>query len=122
MATPLSGKTGKKIIDIQQLEMCAEKQWSTGEIAAFFRCSVDVIQRRFAANIIEARKRGTAKLRDLQWKKALEGSDKMIIHMSKHYMQQHEKVEQTIVTADENIKKMSDEELDARLRKIDSDI
>jgi hypothetical protein len=122
MAAPKSGKTGKKIIDVEQLEKCAEKQWSITEIAAFFRCSVDTIERRFAENIRAARQRGTAKLRDLQWKRALEGSDKMIIHMSEHYMEQHQKIEQTVVTADDKIRAMSDEELDARLKKLDSDI
>lgn len=71
-------------IDVEQLRKCAEKFWSVPEIAAFFKVSHDVIERHFASIIAEARESGRAKLRDLQWKRALEGSDRMIIHMSEH--------------------------------------
>ena len=79
----------RKKIDIEQLIKCAEKQWHIREIAAFFRVSTDTIHRRYAAIIEEARNSGKAKLRDLQWKRALEGSDTMIKHMSEHYLEQH---------------------------------
>ena len=48
------------------------------------------VERRFASIIEESRHGGTAKLRDLQWKKAIDGSDRMIIHMSEHYLKQHQ--------------------------------
>lgn len=79
----------RKKIDVEQLIKCAEKQWHIREIAAFFRVSTDTIHRRYAAIIEEARNSGKAKLRDLQWKRALEGSDTMIKHMSEHYLEQH---------------------------------
>ena len=79
----------RKKIDIEQLIKCAEKQWHIREIAAFFRVSTDTIHRRYAAIVEEARNSGKAKLRDLQWKRALEGSDTMIKHMSEHYLDQH---------------------------------
>lgn len=79
----------RKKIDVEQLIKCAEKQWHIREIAAFFRVSHDTIQRRYASIIEEARNSGKAKLRDLQWKRALEGSDTMIKHMSEHYLDQH---------------------------------
>lgn len=79
----------RKKIDVEQLIKCAEKQWHIREIAAFFRVSHDTIQRRYASIIEEARNSGKAKLRDLQWKRALEGSDTMIKHMSEHYLGQH---------------------------------
>ncbi len=83
----------RKIIDIEQLEKCAEKQWSYVEIAAFFRVSVKTIERRYVAIIEDAKQRGKTKLRDLQWKRALEGSDRMIMHMSAHYLGQSQKLE-----------------------------
>jgi Zn-dependent peptidase ImmA (M78 family) len=79
----------RKVIDIEQLRKCAEKQWHIVEIAAFFRVSVDTIRRRYADIIEESKQAGKAKLRDLQWKRALEGSDTMIKHMSEHYLEQH---------------------------------
>lgn len=79
----------RKKIDEEQLRRCSEKQWHITEIAAFFRVSTDTLHRRYAAIIEEARQNGKAKLRDLQWKRALEGSDTMIKHMSEHYLEQH---------------------------------
>lgn len=100
----------KKQIDIEQLEKLAEKQWSIEQIAAFFRVSRDTIERRYAANVKEARQRGTAKIIDLQWKRALEGSDTMIKHMSQHYIGQYDK--QKI-----EINKISDEELSEEIKR-----
>lgn len=90
-------KVGRPLIKIDQLqvEKLAEKQWSILQIAGFFRCSADVIERRFLPIIKEARHRGSAKLVDLQWVQALKGSDKMIIHMSKHYLGQTDKLDLT---------------------------
>jgi DNA-directed RNA polymerase specialized sigma24 family protein len=81
----------KKPIDEEQLIKCAEKQWTTREIAAFFRVSTDTIERRYAAQVEEARQSGRAKLRDLQWARAINGSDTMLKHMSEHYLDQHSK-------------------------------
>jgi len=78
----------KKPIDEEQLRKCAEKQWTVREIAAFFRVSHDTIQRRYASVIEEARQSGRAKLRDLQWARAVNGSDTMLKHMSEHYLDQ----------------------------------
>jgi DNA-directed RNA polymerase specialized sigma24 family protein len=77
-----------KPIDEEQLRKCAEKQWTIEEIAAFFRVSRDTIERRYAAIYKEARQSGRAKLRDLQWARALNGSDTMLKHMSEHYLDQ----------------------------------
>lgn len=76
-------------VDIEQLRQCAQKQWNDKEIAAHFRISTDTLDRHFAEEIAAARQTGKAKLRDLQWKRALEGSDTMIKHMSEHYLDQH---------------------------------
>lgn len=94
-------------IDEEQVRQCAMKMWSIREIAAFFRVSHDTIERRFASIILEARQSGYAKLRDLQWKRAMEGSDTMIKHMSEHYLQQHskQKIELTDAQLEEALEK-----------------
>lgn len=78
----------RKVIDLEQLDRCAEKHWTHEEIAAHFRVSADTIKRRFADRIEECRERGKAKLRDLQWRRALDGSDRVLLHMSEHYLKQ----------------------------------
>lgn len=112
----------KAPIDKEVLEKLAERQWTEIEIAAFFKVSTDTIRRRFASLIDECRQRGKAKLRDLQWKRALEGSDKILLHMSKHYLKQHEKIisegvlDATIVDGTkEDVKKKIQEENQRRL-------
>lgn len=81
----------RKIIDIEQLRNLAAKQWSVDEIANHFKVGRDVIYRRFATIIEEARHGGLAKLRDLQWSQAVKGDTSMIKHMSEHYLGQHTK-------------------------------
>lgn len=81
----------RKKIDIAQLEQLAERQWSVRQIASFFRVSHDTLQRRYASIIADARLRGSAKIIDLQWKRAMEGSDTMIKHMAEHYLGQSSK-------------------------------
>jgi hypothetical protein len=81
----------RKKIDQEQLERCAEKHWTILEIAAHFRVGKKTIERRYGSLIAECRERGKSKLRDLQWRRALEGSDRVLLHMSKHYLEQHEK-------------------------------
>lgn len=78
----------KKKIDVLQVEHLAEKQWTITEIAAHFRVNEKTIRRRFAGQIEEARQRGRTRLRDLQWKRAMEGSDRILVHMSEHYLDQ----------------------------------
>lgn len=107
-------------IDAGHLEVLAERQWSLLEIAAFFRVSHDTIERRFASKIKEARLRGHAKIRDLQWKRALEGSDKMIVHMSEHYLEQHQEVKTTVVS--DKVAAMSDDELKKRMDRLEQDV
>ena len=83
----------RKPIDVEQLKKCAEKQWSNVEIAAFFHIHVTNLAKRFAKIIEESRESGRAKLRDLQWQRALQGSDTMIKHMSEHYLGQRTKTD-----------------------------
>lgn len=86
----------KKPIDVHVLEKMAEKLWPIEEIAAGLRVSPQTIKRRYGKLIEDCRQRGKSKLRDLQWQRCLQGSDRMILHMGKHLLGQHDKLEQTI--------------------------
>lgn len=90
-------KVGRPEADIDEklLVRLAEKLWSTEEIAATFGVHSTTINRRFAALIADCRQRGKAKLRDLLWQRALKGSDKVLLHMCKHHLDQHDKVSVT---------------------------
>jgi len=114
-------------IDPEQVRSCAMKMWKISEIAAFFRVSHDTIERHFASIIEEARQTGYAKIRDLQWKRAIEGSDTMIKHISEHYLGQHAKSEiknETTLTAtvEQKAAMLTDEQLKERMKKLEEDV
>jgi monomeric isocitrate dehydrogenase len=84
----------KKPIDVEQVKKLAEKQWSDHQIAAFMNIDRRNLERRFAPILKEARETGRAKLIDLQWKYVLDPkrpSERILIHMCKHYLGQHDK-------------------------------
>lgn len=83
----------KKRIDLEALKAMAAKQWSTVEMAAAFQVHRSTLERKYSAVIEEGRQRGRAKIRDLQWKRAMEGSDRLLLHISKHYLGQHDQIQ-----------------------------
>ena len=91
----MAGRPRKKV-DVFALEKMAEKLWPLEEIAATLRISTKILYKYYIPLIEECRQRGKAKLRDLQWQRALGGSDRMLIHMSKHKLAEYEKIEQTV--------------------------
>lgn len=88
--------SAKSKINKEALEKMAEKMWTIEEIAAAFRVTPKTIRKHYYSFIEECRQRGRYKLRDLQWQRALAGSDRVLLHMSKHYLDQHEKIESTV--------------------------
>ena len=106
--------TGKKSsgrprieIDFKKFEEFCVVQSTIEEIAGWFGCSVDTIERRVAehyldedgkgrtfADVFESlRGKGKMSLRRAQFQRALKGSDKMLIHLGKNYCGQSEKSE-----------------------------
>ena len=100
----------RKKIDPEILCKLAERQWTVPEIAAFFGVSRDTIERRFAEKVTQSRHNGAAKLRDLQWKKAIQGDSRMIIHMSKHYLGQRDNSTVEVVRTAEPEDDITDDE------------
>lgn len=81
-------------IDAKQVEKLAALHCSVQEIAGFFECSRDTIERRFAAELTKGRASGKMKLRDMQWKAAEKGNVAMLIWLGKQYLDQQDKLEQ----------------------------
>jgi hypothetical protein len=80
------------------------KLWSISEIAAHFKVSPQTIERHFGEKIEEFRQEGKSKIRDLQWKRALEGSDTMIKHLAEHHLDEHPKNRNEISTGENGFK------------------
>jgi hypothetical protein len=99
-------------INASQVAKLAEIGCSALEIATVMDCSVDTIQRRFAANFAKGRQSLKMKLRRRQIRAALDGNITMLIWLGKQYLGQRE--HQYIELGD--LSKLSDEQLEAIVR------
>lgn len=101
----------KKEIDIEQFEKLCGLQCTEEEVASFFNCSVDTIERfckrnykhTFAEVFKDKRGIGKISLRRHQWKLA-EKYPSMAIFLGKQYLDQTDKVETTIGAIDDNLR------------------
>jgi len=103
----VSKKMGRprKELEWDTFEKLCELQCTEVEIAGFFECSVDTIERRvkeqynvtFAELYAQKKGKGKASLRRLQWQTAEGGNAIMQIFLGKQYLEQRDKsqVEQT---------------------------
>ena len=99
----------KKEIDIAQFEKLCGLQCTKAEIASFFNCSEDTVERfckkeyKATFAVVFDKKRGLGKisLRRTQWKLA-EKSPSMAIFLGKQYLDQSDKIEAKVEQIDEN--------------------
>lgn len=87
-------------IDAEQVRKLAAMHCTIAEIAAFFDCSRDTIERNYAAEINKGRQQGKMQLRDWQLQSAKKGNVAMLIFLGKQYLGQSDKVEERIETRD----------------------
>lgn len=93
-------------IDQEQFEKLCKMQCTEEEIAAWYGCSVDTIERwckrtykgSFAEVFAQKRTGGKASLRASQWKLA-QKSPAMAIFLGKNYLGQTDRVEQTVTAS-----------------------
>lgn len=80
-------------IDADQLHKLAAMHCTMKEMAAFFDCSVDTLERNYADVISKGREQGKIKLRRLQWQSAEKGIYAMQIFLGKNLLNQSDKIE-----------------------------
>lgn len=85
MGRPLKEIDEKTVHDLASIHCTME------EIGAVVGCSVDTLERRFADTIKEAREKGKASLRRMQYLKAKEGNVTMLIWLGKQLLDQRDK-------------------------------
>jgi hypothetical protein len=81
----------RKKIDPKLVKALAQMQCTMSEIAAACECSVDLLERRFADIIKEAREGGKLSLRRYQWRAAEKGNVTMQIWLGKNVLGQKDK-------------------------------
>lgn len=82
-------------IDGEQVRKLAAFGCTYREIGAWFNVDEKTIRNRFSAEKEQGEENGKMSLRRRQWKRAMEGSDTMLIHLGKNRLGQSDKVEQT---------------------------
>lgn len=80
-------------IDPVEVGKLASMGCTTSEIASFFDCSEDTIERRFAGELHKGREKGKIKLRRLQLQAAEKGNVVMLIWLGKQMLGQKDKQE-----------------------------
>lgn len=91
----------RKEISLAEMEKLLRMHCTLLEVAAWFNCSVDIIERRvleatgkrFAEFSGEKRNAGKASLRRVQFNKALKGDRTMMVWLGKQYLDQSDKSE-----------------------------
>lgn len=80
-------------IDGEQVRKLAAMGCTYREIGAWFGVDEKTIRNRFSAEKEQGEENGKLSLRRRQWKRAMEGSDTMLIHLGKQYLGQSDKAE-----------------------------
>ena len=86
----------KIVIDVELVKRLAHTQCTYEEIASCVGCSARTLKDRFPDEIRQAREGGRKSLRRRQWKSAMSGSEKMMIHLGKQYLDQWEKIHEAV--------------------------
>jgi len=82
-------------IDTVEVEKLASYGCTNIEIADFFGCSSDLIEKSYSEYLTKGRSQGKIRLRKMQWKSAEDGNVTMQIWLGKQVLGQAEKQEVT---------------------------
>ncbi len=83
-------------INPEDVKKLASIGCTISEMASFFECSRDTIERRFAAEVLKGRDGGKTRLRRLMWQSAEKGNAVMQIFLAKNVLGYSDKVDQTM--------------------------
>ena len=95
MAAPKSGPTAKKNIDVVQLEKLASMHCTMKEMAAFFDCSIDTLERNYAVIIENAREKGKASVRRMMWLHGEKGSTVALKYLITNVLKERIEIDST---------------------------
>ena len=80
-------------IDVKQIEQLASFGCTNTEMASFFGCSSDLLEKSYSEFLTKGRDKGKIKLRQLQWRTAEQGNVTMLIWLGKQVLGQADKQE-----------------------------
>ena len=85
----------KKELDEEVIARLSQIGCTQEEIGSVIGISARTLQRRYADLVYENKNKGKASLRKKMWEKALKGDPKMLIWLSKNYLNMVDKVHTT---------------------------
>ena len=88
----------KIIVDIEILKNLASIGCPDYEIASVLNVSARTLKRNYAEIIDQYKEKGKASLRKKMWEKAMKGNDKLLVWLSKNYLNMVDKVHTTSTT------------------------
>jgi hypothetical protein len=84
-----------KDIDAETVFKLAKIGCTQQDVAEFFDCSHSVISERFRQDFHQGRAASKISLRRAQWRSAMKGSDRMLIHLGKVHLGQTDRLDVT---------------------------
>ena len=81
-------------IDLEQLQKLAKFGCTNKEMADFFGCSADLLEKSYSDNLTKGRAEQKMRLRQLQWKSAEKGNVTMQIFLGKNLLGQQDRIEE----------------------------
>ena len=83
----------KYTIDTKQLQKLAKFDCTNKEMADFFGCSADLLEKSYSEFLTKGRAEQKIRLRQLQWKSAEKGNVTMQIFLGKNMLGQQDRIE-----------------------------
>ena len=81
-------------IDTKQLQKLAKCGCTNKEMADFFGCSADLLEKSYSEYLTKGRAEQKMRLRQLQWKSAEKGNVSMLIFLGKNILGQQDRLEE----------------------------
>ena len=88
------GRPKKYNIPTDKLEQLASFGCTNTEIASFFGCSPDLLEKNYSEFLTKGRDKGKIRLRQLQFKAAEKGNVTMQIFLGKNLLGQQDRIEE----------------------------
>jgi len=82
-------------IDTTQVQKLAQLGCTNKEMADFFGCSADLLEKSYSEFLTKGRAEQKMRLRQLQWQSATKGNVTMQIFLGKNLLGQQDKIEET---------------------------